>query len=68
MAEPEGSGVSYNKPAEMWGLMLNWLGGAVVDDDPGLGLIADLTRVEYTVRRRRKSILDKMAKPDKRAV
>lgn len=41
----EGSVVYFNKRAEMWGLMRDWLPGGVIDNDPEL--IADLTGVEY---------------------
>lgn len=35
----------YNKRAEMWGTMREWLRGGMIDDDPELK--ADLTAVEY---------------------
>jgi hypothetical protein len=41
----EGKVVYFNKRAEMWGLMRDWLPGAVIDNDPEL--IADLTGVQY---------------------
>jgi hypothetical protein len=43
-----GSVVYLNKRAEMWGLMRDWLTGAMIDDDPDLK--ADLTGVEYGYR------------------
>ena len=41
----EGKVVYFNKRAEMWGLMRDWLPGAVIDNDPEL--IADLIGVQY---------------------
>jgi hypothetical protein len=41
----EGNVVYYNKRAEMWGLMRDWLNTGAIDNDPEL--IADLTSVEY---------------------
>ena len=35
----------YNKRAEMWGAMREWLAGGAIDNDPELA--ADLTGVEY---------------------
>ncbi|WP_439392351.1 terminase [Bradyrhizobium sp. PMVTL-01] len=35
----------YNKRAEMWGAMRDWLSGGMIDDDPEL--VADLPAVEY---------------------
>ena len=35
----------YNKRAEMWGAMKEWLAGGMIDNDPDL--IADLPAVEY---------------------
>jgi hypothetical protein len=44
-ASQEGTVVYFNKRAEMWGLMREWLKGGTIDADPEL--IADLTAVEY---------------------
>ena len=41
----EGNVVYFNKRAEMWGLMRDWLATGVIDHDPEL--IDDLTGVEY---------------------
>lgn len=41
----DGAVVYYNKRAEMWGLMREWLRGGAVDNDPEL--ISDLTAVQY---------------------
>jgi hypothetical protein len=41
----EGNVVYYNKRAEMWGLMRDWLNTGTIDNDPEL--IDDLTGVEY---------------------
>jgi hypothetical protein len=41
----EGAVVYFNKRAEMWGLMRDWLPGATIENDPEL--IADLTGPEY---------------------
>lgn len=35
----------YNKRAEMWGTMRDWLAGGMLDDDPELA--SDLSAVEY---------------------
>jgi hypothetical protein len=37
--------VYFNKRAEMWGLLRDWLATGVIDNDPEL--VADLTGVEY---------------------
>jgi len=44
----EGAVGYANKRAEMWGVMRDWLSGAMVDNDPEL--LADLTGVEYGYR------------------
>ena len=44
-ATQEGTVVYFNKRAEMWGSMRDWLAGAVIDNDPEL--VADLTGVQY---------------------
>jgi hypothetical protein len=44
-ATQEGQVVYFNKRAGMWGLMREWLNGAVIDNDPEL--IADLIGVQY---------------------
>lgn len=41
----EGATVYFNKRAEIWGTMRDWLAGGTIPDDPEL--IADLTGVEY---------------------
>jgi hypothetical protein len=41
----EGAIVYFNKRAEIWGTMRDWLAGGVIPDDPEL--LADLTGVEY---------------------
>ncbi len=46
----EGAIRYYNKRAEMWGTMREWLPGGMIDDDPELK--ADLTAVEYGYKMR----------------
>ncbi len=41
----DGKVAYYNKRAEIWGVMREWLPGGMIDDDPELK--ADLTAVEY---------------------
>lgn len=45
IATTEGAVVYYNKRAEMWGYMRDWLAGGSIPDDPELA--SDLVGVEY---------------------